>query len=377
MSAPSIPNLASLRRGALRGRGKSHAADSSDVGRLDSRRKQVNHDAVVQSTDDDAAVSRQSAVDAGYLEDPFADLLHTSGPVSRRLPLMNRGTYVRTTGIDRVVDKFLSSAQEGRKQIISLGAGSDTRFFRLKQKQRKLDLVYHELDFEANTRRKIAQMRSPAFAAAAKAQAGVDLRAESVASSQEAAVLVTSDYLVHPQDLRLLPKKDGPLPGIDTALPTLIISECCLVYLPPDDADAVLRYFSNLFPDTVPLAIVIYEPIRPHDSFGKTMISNLASRGLELPTLEKYHDLQEQIGRLRTFGFGGGSPLSCDGAGAADIDFIWQKWISAVEKERVEGLEWMDEVEEFVLLAKHYCISWGWRGFAAGSPWKDLPAPAA
>jgi [phosphatase 2A protein]-leucine-carboxy methyltransferase len=286
------------------------------------------------------------------------------------------GTYVRTTGIDRVVDSFLSSAQEGRKQIISLGAGSDTRYFRLKQKRRKLDLVYHELDFEANNRRKIAHMRGDAFASAAKEHAGVDMRAEDAMSSQDGSALVTIDYLVHSQDLRQLPRRDVPLPGIDTTLPTLIISECCLVYLPPDDADAVLRYFSNLFPETVPLAIVIYEPIRPHDPFGKTMISNLASRGLQLQTLEKYHDLKEQIGRLRTYGFGGESQRSSGGAEAADIDFIWQKWISSEEKERVEGLEWMDEVEEFVLLAKHYCISWGWRGFAAESPWKELPLPS-
>ena len=285
------------------------------------------------------------------------------------------GTYVRTTGIDHIVDIFLSSAGEGRKQIISLGAGSDTRYFRLKQKRRKLDLVYHEFDFEANTRKKIAQTRSPGFSAVAKTQAEVDMHAEQVELSQNQAALASPTYLIHPQDLRELPKETR-LPGTETTLPTLIISECCLVYLPPDDADAVLRYLSNLFPNTTPLAIVIYEPIRPHDPFGKTMISNLASRGLQLQTLEKYHDLDQQMARLRTHNFGRQSQLSGEGCQAADIDFIWRRWISGNEKQRVENLEWMDEVEEFVLLARHYCISWGWRGFGAGSSWEHLPCPS-
>ncbi|KIX99600.1 uncharacterized protein Z520_04233 [Fonsecaea multimorphosa CBS 102226] len=395
MSAPAIPNLNSLRRGGQRGRGRSRADHGGHAAVAQgSSRNQHHHDEIVQSTDNDAATSRQSAVDAGYLEDPFSALLHTGGPVSRRLPLMNRGrspsvkmvqvlnlpaagTYVRTTCIDRIVDTFLSSAGEGRKQIISLGAGSDTRYFRLRQKRRKRDVIYHELDFEANTRRKIIQLRSPSFEAAAKQFAEVDMRGADVQVSNDAAGLVSPDYVIHPQDLRHLPHKEAFLTGMDMTLPTLIISECCLVYLPPDGADAVLHYFSKLFPKTTPLAIAIYEPIRPYDSFGKTMVSNLMSRGIQLQTLEKYAGLEEQRSRLRSHGFGDDGESSPQGAEAADIDFIWQTWIAPEEKERVDGLEWMDEVEEFVLLAKHYCICWGWKGFGEGSRWKDLPSPTS
>ncbi|OAP56554.1 hypothetical protein AYL99_09733 [Fonsecaea erecta] len=377
MSAPSIPNLNSLRRGQ-RGRGRSRADYGTHIAAgQGSSRSQLHQDEIVQNTDNDAATSRQSAVDAGYLEDPFSTLLHTGGPVSRRLPLMNRGTYVRTTCIDRIVDTFLSSAGEGPKQIISLGAGSDTRYFRLRQKRRKRDVIYHELDFEANTRRKIIQLRSPSFEAAARQLAEVDMRGADVQISHDATALVSPDYVVHPQDLRHLSHKEALLTGMDMTLPTLIISECCLVYLSPEGADAVLHYFSKLFPKTTPLAIAIYEPIRPHDSFGKTMVSNLMGRGIQLQTLEKYAGLEEQRTRLRTHGFGADGASSHGGAEAADIDFVWQRWIVPEEKERVEGLEWMDEVEEFVLLAKHYCICWGWRGFGEDSLWKDLPGPTS
>jgi [phosphatase 2A protein]-leucine-carboxy methyltransferase len=155
-------------------------------------------------------------------------------------------------------------------------------------------------------------------------------------------------------------------------LPTLLISECCLVYLSPDHADAVLQYFEQFLPKSTPLATVIYEPIRPNDSFGRTMVSNLTARGIQLQTLEKYADLKEQKERLNQSGCGTGIG---GGAEAADIDWIWKHWVDPKEKERVDGLEWMDEVEEFVLLGRHYCIAWGWRGFEMDNPWNHLRAP--
>lgn len=238
-------------------------------------------------------------------------------------------------------------------------------------------MVYHEIDFETNTRRKISRLRGPPFSAGAKTIAGIDLHDSNVDVSEDGARLQSPDYRIHAQDLRSLPHQEARLTGVDESLPTLIISECCLIYLPPEDADAVLRYFSNLFPTTTPLSIVIYEPIRPHDSFGKTMVSNLMSRGIQLQTLKKYAGLQEQRERLTTHGFtrpmdGAGNG---GGAAAADIDFIWQQWIAAEEKERVDALEWMDEVEEFVLLAKHYCVCWGWRGYDDSDSWEKLPRP--
>lgn len=101
MSAPSIPNLLSLRgsrgggRGRNRGRGgggglhpppspSSATATAAAAGR----------DAVIQGTDTDAAVSRMSAVDLGYLDDPFAQFFvqrPTIGQATRRLPIINRG----------------------------------------------------------------------------------------------------------------------------------------------------------------------------------------------------------------------------------------------------------------------------------------------
>ena len=50
----------------------------------------VAADVDVQATDTDAAISRLSAVQAGYLDDPFAEFF-AKGLQPRRLPIINRG----------------------------------------------------------------------------------------------------------------------------------------------------------------------------------------------------------------------------------------------------------------------------------------------
>lgn len=91
MSDQQIPNLNTLRRGGLRGRERGHDNHDRKTGLGATSRRPISHDQIVQNTDNDAATSRLSAVDAGYLEDPFAKLLTQGVNVTRRLPLMNRG----------------------------------------------------------------------------------------------------------------------------------------------------------------------------------------------------------------------------------------------------------------------------------------------
>ena len=91
-------------------------------------------DGSIRQTDSDAAIARLSAVKLGYLQDPFIRFLvqrpHLQPP---RPPLINVGTYVRSEAIDRLVNEWLElSAVEGKKcQVVSMGAGSDTRFWRI------------------------------------------------------------------------------------------------------------------------------------------------------------------------------------------------------------------------------------------------------
>lgn len=78
-----------------------------------------------------------------------------------------------------------------------------------------------------------------------------------------------------------------------------------------------------------------------------------------MPTLEAYPLPADQTTRLLNLGF--------SQAMARTIDEVWQTWIPVQEKERVDALEGLDEVEEWQLLADHYVVAWGWRGISL--PW--------
>ena len=73
----------------------------------------------------------RSAVNLGYMKDPFVH--HFVRKPTKRPPLINRGYFARQTAIDTLIDGFLKAGGDTvKKQIISLGAGFDTRFFQLK-----------------------------------------------------------------------------------------------------------------------------------------------------------------------------------------------------------------------------------------------------
>jgi hypothetical protein len=49
------------------------------------------------------------------------------------------------------------------------------------------------------------------------------------------------------------------------------------------------------------------------------------------------------------------------GQDAIDINFAHDHWVGKEELGRIAKLELLDEMEEWCLLASHYCIAWGWR----------------
>jgi [phosphatase 2A protein]-leucine-carboxy methyltransferase len=91
-------------------------------------------DNAIRQTDSDAALARLSAVKKGYLIDPFIKALVPRAHLQpARPPLINVGTFVRATAIDGLVNGWIELARKsGTKcQIVSAGAGSDTRFWRI------------------------------------------------------------------------------------------------------------------------------------------------------------------------------------------------------------------------------------------------------
>ncbi|USP75192.1 hypothetical protein yc1106_02466 [Curvularia clavata] len=361
--APSneIPNLKILlgqrHGGPSRGRGPGRGG----LGHSNEERAQALDNAV-KSTDQDAAGSRVSCVELGYLHDPYAKLFATQ-PASRKLPLLNRGTYVRTSAIDLLVARFLDTNPSAAKQIISLGAGTDTRFFRLLDRYPQIKLVYHEVDFPANTSAKIAAIQR---------QPLLHRKLQHMPSNSDS--YHSDSYNIHALDLRCLanPSDETPLPQIpnlDASIPTLILSEMCLVYLQPSIVQSIISsLLTHYLQSTTPASLILYEPILPQDAFGQTMIGNLQTRNIYLHTLIAYPELGDQRARLQSYGFNAG-------AKAADTLMIWRKWIEDEEKERIAGLEFLDELEELEMLLQHYCIAWGWRDGQSdvfSKAWEDI-----
>ncbi|CAD6506394.1 BgTH12-07320 [Blumeria graminis f. sp. triticale] len=363
MPASQIPNLLSLR-----GKSRPHSHAKRRTGAGDASQ---NNDLDIQGTDTDAAVSRLSAVSLGYLTDQYASSF-VKGPNIRRLPVINRGTgtYTRTTALDTLIEAFLSphdtTLPKKRKQIISLGAGTDTRYFRLRDKNQHLELIYHEFDFPSVSRiKKQIVTTNSAFLQPSDCVYSPPVPFESENKSEEnewgilqgEGTLQQVLYYFHPLDLREMSKLPfTKVSGLCSDIPTLIISECCLCYMDISQSSRVIKWFMENIPS---IGIILYEPLGSDDSFGKMMVKNLAARNIFMPSLTFYKSLSDQRERLSEFGFKDNCPKT--GCKAETIENIWEEWVPFTEKERLQQLEGLDEVEEWQILARHYAISWGWK----------------
>lgn len=98
MAAPQIPNLKTLRSGRG-GRGQGRALGSLDgPPDISLKEEKSAKDSVVQKTDQDASISRLSAVKIGYLDDPFAEAFVSSNG-QKRFPIINRGKEGRLDAV--------------------------------------------------------------------------------------------------------------------------------------------------------------------------------------------------------------------------------------------------------------------------------------
>merc|ERR1719231_1794088 len=119
-------------------------------------------------------------------------------------------------------------------------------------------------------------------------------------------------------------------------VPTLFVCECVLVYMKPEQSDAVLEWAAQAVSSS---AIVTYEHIHPDDPFGQVMMTNLASRGVPLLSLPQYPTLPAQEERYKR---------GWDRAAARTMKAVYDG-IDEDERKRVNKLEWLDEVEEWNL----------------------------
>jgi len=296
-------------------------------------------DGAVKDTNDDATISKLSAVMAGYFVDPFLASFVTMP--KRRLPMINRGYFARVAGLGVLHEQFFEAMGGSEQcQVVSLGAGFDTAFFKAKAIGRGF-LRYLELDFAEVVKRKVATIMQESRLTELMGPCDCD-EGSSLHSH-------CGSYHIMPTDLRnpedVLASIE--LAGLDKSRPTLFVAECVLVYLEPEATRALLEAIAASFQTAM---CTIYEQIGPEDAFGQMMLKNLQERGCALKGLLECPTLAAQIDRFVSCGWSSG--------GASDMNAVY-KALPLSERRRIQRLEHLDEIEEHEMFQAHYCISWG------------------
>lgn len=132
---------------------------------------------------------------------------------------------------------------------------------------------------------------------------------------------------------------------IDFSKPTIVLSECLLVYLEKNSTIDILKALNKNFKNSI---FFLYDLIGPEDNFGKEMEINLSDRNIRIPGFEQVPDCISQKKRL----------LDSDFQFAKVVDMLdyYRHYIDKQELHRIEKLEFLDELEEFNLLQKHSCF---------------------
>ncbi|CAM0137738.1 unnamed protein product [Umbelopsis sp. WA50703] len=126
--------------------------------------------------------------------------------------------------------------------------------------------------------------------------------------------------------------------------------KCVLIYLAPEESQSILDWITANVKNTM---FLLYEQILPDDTFGKVMLRNLKSRNIELKGIHAYPTLEAQIQRFKQ--------LNWNGAFAVDINTLHDRPSAQSEIKRISQLQLLDELEEWRLLAAHYCVAWAWK----------------
>jgi O-methyltransferase involved in polyketide biosynthesis len=240
-----------------------------------------------------AAQAKLAAVAEGYWPDEFARCF-ASGSASPGT-LINRGQYARVASICSVVEQFLAATAGQPAQIVSLGAGYDTLFWRL-HAAGAAPRLFVEIDQDDVVQRKCSLVgsRPPLLSALPEGRACVS--PTGIASAGAGYHLVAAD-------LKDLPALEAALNGAGwrASDPTLIIAECVLVYLVPSASRQLVEFFGSRCPRAV---FIAYEMANPNDAFGEMMLLNLRRRGCPLLSLPETPDGPAQVARCLSCGWG-------------------------------------------------------------------------
>uniref|UniRef100_A0A4W4F5A7 Leucine carboxyl methyltransferase 1 n=1 Tax=Electrophorus electricus TaxID=8005 RepID=A0A4W4F5A7_ELEEL len=287
-------------------------------------------DEAVRSTCDDASICKRFATSQGYWTDPYIQyFVRQMG--ERKAPEINRGYYARVQGMSHLLDAFLKRTQCDC-QVVNLGAGLDTTFWRLKVcLNYKLIVVF--LYHFCRTKPPLSKPLIETHSADSLLLDGHNLDSDR--------------YCIIGADLRDISSLEEKLRKfqIITELPTLFLSECVLVYMTPEQSSRLVHWVANTFHTAM---FINYEQVNMADRFGQVMIENLQSRQCNLAGVDVCQSLDSQERFLLT---------GWESVNALDMMAVYGL-LPQEDISRIERLEFLDEKELLHQLLQHYSICW-------------------
>ncbi|XP_065176236.1 tRNA wybutosine-synthesizing protein 4-like isoform X2 [Sycon ciliatum] len=302
--------------------------------------RKSRHETAVQGTNDSSIVSKLSMVARGYFDDPY--LREVVRQPCRRAPLINRGYYIRSLVIDNLYKTFLDQFSGQLCQIVCLGAGYDTAFYRLFSAGLLSHCHYFEVDFDRVLLHKQQLIDASPLLSGCASEIGK--------SPNCLHKLVPCDLKSPDQLTGLLDKA-----GIDWTMPTLLVSECVLTYLTPAHSAKVIQWAGTHFSNAI---IAVYEQTHPTDPFGQIMLQHFRKIGSPIEVACSTPGLHVQ--RLLDHSWSQGcchTALEC-----------FHSLVDEKDLQRISSLESFDEFEEWHLKAQHYVLACGAKGLCANMP---------
>ncbi|KAE9133737.1 hypothetical protein PF007_g3206 [Phytophthora fragariae] len=322
----------------------------------------------VTETAFDAVKCKLSAVTLGYFQDPF--LRFFVEKPTRRIPLIHRGYYLRHVAITRCVELFLSQyTTSAEVNIVSLGAGFDTLFFRLlEQRQFAGKISFAEVDCDAIVSAKTKLLSDEDVRAGLFPKDAENLSVVATADGKVAwqCRVPSATYSLISCDLGDKERLDATLhaAGVDRSLPTLVQAECVVSYLAPEKGTMLLRWVAEAFPNS---SIALYDPIGLQASeegddknatdsdkeetgaFGSTLQRYFAVKGCTLRGARGFRTAADHARRLLALAHWKRCRI-------LDMNGVFAACTTAEEKRRLATLEPFDEFVDWMLCNSHYAI---------------------
>ena len=301
-------------------------------------------------------------------------------------PVIRRGTHARVCVMDYAITTFLSLCKDVNEvQVVILGSGRDTSYLRSQcnllhdktQQEGKCNRIkgnvrWYEVDhpsmiqekhdlllscdlFDFNYQKIMNGIKDESYIISPKnirtTSKNDDENVPMQGDESHDTVFTLEPYHLIGYDLRnafdLLLKNMVENHSFNVDCPTLFVMECVQMYLP--DADS-RRMLETITAQCHHGFMAIFDPIIQHDQFGQVMAQNLTKAKIadKSMSLLNTRTLKEQVDKLKSCGF--------DHVTGCDFYSAYEMLLTMEDRRRANQAEMLDEIEEWMLIMKHYCF---------------------